>query len=63
MYACFRMPLVEASKGGTGGDGAQLTRAGVDVPGRFRRIEVDGEHGTRAHPRAVPRRVHDPALP
>ncbi|MEO8012505.1 MAG: hypothetical protein ABI650_12730 [Dokdonella sp.] len=57
------MPLVEASKGGTGGDGAQLTRAGVDVPGRFRRIEVDGEHGTRAHPRAVPRRVHDPALP
>ncbi len=34
----FRVPLVEASKGGTGGGGAQLTRAGEDVLARYARM-------------------------
>jgi molybdate transport system regulatory protein len=40
----FRQPLVEASKGGTGGGGAHLTRAGEDVLVRYSRMcAVAGE--------------------
>lgn len=34
----FREPLVEASKGGAGGGGAQLTRTGEDVLARYARM-------------------------
>lgn len=34
----FREPLVEASKGGSGGGGARLTRIGEDVLARYTRL-------------------------
>lgn len=37
---CFRGPLIEASKGGSGGGGAQLTPLGLDIVARFRAIEA-----------------------
>lgn len=37
----FREPLVEASKGGAGGGGARLTRAGEDVLARYTRMQTD----------------------
>ena len=36
----FDTPLVAASKGGSGGGGASLTRAGEDVLARYRRMHV-----------------------
>lgn len=39
MNACYRLPVVEASKGGTGGGGARLTRTGHAVLARYRGIE------------------------
>lgn len=36
----FREPLVEASKGGAGGGGAHLTRAGQDVLERYLRMHA-----------------------
>jgi len=40
MNACFRTPLVEATKGGSKGGGAVLTPVGAEVLERFRRIEA-----------------------
>ncbi len=57
MNACFRTPLVQASKGGSGGGGAQLTTAGIDVLDRFRRIEAECEAGTRTDLAALRRRM------
>ena len=36
----FDTPLVEASKGGPGGGGATLTRAGADALARYRRMHA-----------------------
>ncbi|HKE46828.1 MAG TPA: LysR family transcriptional regulator [Rhodanobacteraceae bacterium] len=36
----FDTPLVAASKGGSGGGGASLTRAGADVLARYRRMHA-----------------------
>ena len=36
----FDTPLVTASKGGTGGGGAMLTKAGADVLARYRRMHA-----------------------
>jgi len=36
----FDTPLVEASKGGSGGGGATLTRAGADTLARYRRMHA-----------------------
>ena len=36
----FDTPLVEASKGGSGGGGAALTRAGADALARYRRMHA-----------------------
>jgi molybdate transport system regulatory protein len=36
----FALPLVEASKGGSGGGGATLTRTGRDVLARYRRMHA-----------------------
>lgn len=38
LNASFGQPLVEASKGGAGGGGAQLTRTGADVLARYLRM-------------------------
>lgn len=39
MNRCFREPLVETAKGGSGGGGAQLTPLGEEVLARYRRME------------------------
>lgn len=39
----FREPLVEASKGGSGGGGARLTRTGEDVLARYTRLREAAE--------------------
>ncbi|MFN3751671.1 MAG: winged helix-turn-helix domain-containing protein [Thiobacillus sp.] len=40
MNRCFRAPLVEAAKGGSGGGGARVTDLGLDVLARYRAMEV-----------------------
>ena len=39
MNACFRKPLIEAAKGGTGGGGARLTAMGREVLTLYRAME------------------------
>src|SRR5215470_16589524 len=39
MNACFREPLVDASKGGIGGGGARLTETGREVLALYRAME------------------------
>jgi molybdate transport system regulatory protein len=39
MNACFREPLIEATKGGVGGGGARLTPIGRDVLALYRVME------------------------
>jgi molybdate transport system regulatory protein len=39
MNACFRGPLIEATKGGVGGGGARLTRMGREVLALYRVME------------------------
>jgi molybdate transport system regulatory protein len=40
MNQCFRAPLVEKVKGGSGGGGAQITALGLDVLARYRAMEL-----------------------
>lgn len=40
MNRCFRAPLVEAAKGGSGGGGARITELGLEVLTRYRAMEV-----------------------
>lgn len=40
MNRCFRSPLVEAAKGGSGGGGARVTELGLEVLARYRAMEV-----------------------
>ena len=39
MNACFREPLIEATKGGLGGGGARLTSMGTEVLALYRAME------------------------
>lgn len=39
MNACFREPLIEATKGGLGGGGARLTAIGQEVLSLYRTME------------------------
>lgn len=39
MNACFRGPLIDATKGGLGGGGARLTRMGQEVLSLYRTME------------------------
>lgn len=39
MNACFREPLIEATKGGVGGGGARLTSMGMEVLVLYRTME------------------------
>jgi molybdate transport system regulatory protein len=45
MNACFREPLIEATKGGVGGGGARLTAMGQEVLFLYRTME---DHATTA---------------
>ena len=45
MNACFQEPLIEATKGGTGGGGARLTAVGREVLALYRVME---EHAAAA---------------
>lgn len=40
MNRCFKEPLVEAAKGGSGGGGAHLTALGLDALRRYRAMET-----------------------
>lgn len=40
MNHCFQAPLVEASKGGSGGGGARVTERGLEVLARYRAMEI-----------------------
>jgi molybdate transport system regulatory protein len=41
MNAAFRDPLVDSARGGPGGGGARLTKAGTDVLTLYREIEAE----------------------
>lgn len=53
----FRSPLVEASKGGSGGGGARLTRAGADVLARYARMREAAEKAVAADLAALRRHL------
>jgi molybdate transport system regulatory protein len=48
MNACFREPLVAATKGGQHGGGAQLTAIGRDVLARYRAMEARASEAVAA---------------
>ncbi|WP_440223375.1 winged helix-turn-helix domain-containing protein [Dokdonella sp. MW10] len=48
MNACFAEPVVEASTGGSGGGGAQLTATGTAVLARFRALQRRCERAAHA---------------
>lgn len=55
MNHCFRSPLVEAAKGGSGGGGARITELGQDVLARYRAMEVKAAASVAAEMRAFTR--------
>lgn len=61
MNTCFRTVLVDASKGGSGGGGARLSKAGEDVLDRFRCIERLCNDSAQTDLRALRRRLRAPA--
>lgn len=60
LNGCFREPLVEASKGGSGGGGARLTRSGEAVLTRYLRMREAAEAAVAADVSAL-RRLLPPA--
>lgn len=61
MNTCFRTVLVDASKGGSGGGGARLSKTGEDVLERFRRIERLCDDSAQSDLTALRRRLRVPA--
>ncbi|MCA1979571.1 MAG: LysR family transcriptional regulator [Thiobacillus sp.] len=55
MNRCFKRPLVEASKGGSGGGGAQLTALGQEVLARYRAMEAKAAASVAAEMREFSR--------
>lgn len=55
MNRCFKTPLVEASKGGSGGGGARVTELGLDVLARYRAMELKAAASVAAEMRAFTR--------
>lgn len=49
MNACFREPLVEATKGGPGGGGAVLTATGRDVLALYEAMEETAVRAVAGH--------------
>src|SRR3546814_19521702 len=52
MNACFREPLVDATKGGAQGGGARLTATGREVLARYRAMERKATEAGAAEMRA-----------
>jgi molybdate transport system regulatory protein len=57
MNACYRLPVIEANKGGSGGGGARLTRTGRAVLARYRGIERACAQAARADLAALRRQL------
>lgn len=55
MNRCFKAPLVEACKGGSGGGGARVTELGLDVLARYRAMELKAANSVAAEMRAFSR--------
>lgn len=52
---CFKAPLVEASKGGSGGGGARVTELGLEVLARYRAMELKAASSVAAEMREFSR--------
>jgi molybdate transport system regulatory protein len=61
MNRCFAAPLVEASKGGSGGGGARVTDLGLEVLARYRAMEVKAAASVAAEMRGFARLLADQA--
>ncbi len=48
MNSCFRTPLIQATRGGSGGGGAQLTPLGREVLRRYRALEAKAANAVKA---------------
>jgi molybdate transport system regulatory protein len=57
MNRCFRVPLVEAAKGGPKGGGARLSPLGTEVLERYRRMETLAEEAIAGEVKALRRRM------
>lgn len=55
MNHCFHAPLVEASKGGSGGGGARVTDLGLEVLARYRAMEIKAAASVAAEMREFSR--------
>lgn len=60
MNHCFRFPLVEASKGGSGGGGARVTDLGLEVLARYRAMEIKAAASIAAEMREFSRLLAEP---
>lgn len=61
MNRCFSGPLVEASKGGAHGGGAQLTPRALEVIALYRRLESRARKATAAETALLARHLADGA--
>lgn len=55
MNACFRSPLVLASRGGPGAGGARLTAEGEAVLAAYRALQADAARAAAPHAQAIAR--------
>jgi molybdate transport system regulatory protein len=63
MNTCFRAPLVETSRGGTGHGGAILTTSGEEVLKAYRRMQAKSETAIADELAALQRMLAPPAGP
>lgn len=61
MNHCFRAPLVDASKGGSGGGGARVTELGLEVLARYRAMEIKAASSVAAEMREFSRLLAESA--
>ncbi|GAB2901184.1 hypothetical protein GCM10027093_42440 [Paraburkholderia jirisanensis] len=59
MNQCFRSPLVEANKGGSGGGGARITELGETVLAQYRLLQEEVDRVVQAHLPALARHSRD----
>jgi len=60
MNGCFKRPLVDASKGGAQGGGAQLTEMGQDVLRRYKAMEATASQAVAPELRSFMELMADP---
>lgn len=53
----FATPVVETSRGGTGGGGARLTAMGEEVIARYRRIQAEASEAVHPEVKALHRKL------